>query len=170
MEESDHHDAWQKWFHENGPRLLLVARQWTRCLADAEDVLQDAFVRYWRHQRHLGGEAEALLVTSIRRAAIDLGRRDARRSIREQQADYCFGGDEPLFEGTVEDDERRPSIEAALRRLPAEQRESLVLKVWGGLTFDEIGRQLAISPNTAASRYRYALAALRKDLTPACHG
>ncbi|OHE77854.1 MAG: hypothetical protein A3G75_14500 [Verrucomicrobia bacterium RIFCSPLOWO2_12_FULL_64_8] len=170
MEDPNHHDAWQLWFHEHGPRLLLVARQWTRSLADAEDVLQDAFIRYWRHQRHLGGEARALLVTSIRRAAIDLGRREGRRAFREQQADHSFNEGEPLFECAVADDERRESIESALRRLPKEQCEVLVLKIWGGLTFEEIGDQLAISPNTAASRHRYALAALRKELTPVCHG
>jgi len=46
-----------------------------------------------------------------------------------------------------------------------------VLKIWGELTFDQIATQLAISPNTAASRYRYALAGLRKELISAnCHG
>ncbi|MEI6121290.1 MAG: sigma factor-like helix-turn-helix DNA-binding protein [Opitutae bacterium] len=38
----------------------------------------------------------------------------------------------------------------------------VVLKIWGDLTFDEIGEQLSISPNTAASRWRYAMEALRK--------
>jgi RNA polymerase sigma-70 factor (ECF subfamily) len=47
----------------------------------------------------------------------------------------------------------------------------LVLKIWGQLTFDQIAAQLEISPNTAASRYRYALGALRKELaTTHCHG
>jgi RNA polymerase sigma-70 factor (ECF subfamily) len=46
-----------------------------------------------------------------------------------------------------------------------------MLKIWGELTFDEIARQLGIPLNTAASRYRYALAALRKELTATdCHG
>ena len=61
-------------------------------------------------------------------------------------------------------------IEAALQRLPAEQREVLVLKIWNELTFEQIAETLGIPPNTAASRYRYALAALRKELKPACHG
>jgi RNA polymerase sigma-70 factor (ECF subfamily) len=47
----------------------------------------------------------------------------------------------------------------------------LALKIWGELTFGQIAVQLEISPNTAASRYRYALAALRKDLIATeCHG
>ena len=39
------------------------------------------------------------------------------------------------------------------------------MKIWGERTFEQIGAQLAISPHTAASRYRYALGALRKSLT-----
>ncbi|MGY8716457.1 MAG: RNA polymerase sigma factor, partial [Verrucomicrobiia bacterium] len=50
--------------------------------------------------------------------------------------------------------------------LPSEQREVVVLKVWGGLTFAQIAEQLDLSANTAASRYRYALTKLREALNP----
>ena len=44
-------------------------------------------------------------------------------------------------------------------------------KIWGELTFEEIAAQLELPANTAASRYRYALGALRKELNAtACHG
>lgn len=171
MEDAHQHESWQNWFQLYGPKLLLCARQWTHSLADAEDVVQDAFVRFWRHQRQLPGEPMALLVTSVRRAAIDRARRDSRRSAREERADGGFDLVGPVFETPLEGDERRESIEAALRRLPDEQREVLVLKIWGELTFEQIAAQLDIPPNTAASRYRYALVALRRELTAAdCHG
>ena len=48
--------------------------------------------------------------------------------------------------------------------LPAKLKEVLTLKIWGGLTFAEIGKLLSISHNTAASRYRYALEQLQKKL------
>ena len=50
-----------------------------------------------------------------------------------------------------------------MERLPNEQREVVILKIWNELTFAEIGSVLEISQNTAASRYRYALGALKKD-------
>jgi RNA polymerase sigma-70 factor (ECF subfamily) len=50
--------------------------------------------------------------------------------------------------------------------LPRDQREVLVMKIWNELTFAEIGSALGISQNTAASRYRYALAGLKKTLQP----
>jgi RNA polymerase sigma-70 factor, ECF subfamily len=171
MEEFCAHDTWKTWFQLHGSRLLLCARQWTRSQADAEDVVQEAFVRFWRHQRNLPGEPMALLVTSVRRAALDLARREGRRTLREERAN--FGAEPPTvaFVSPIEGEERRAAIEDALRRLPPEQREVLVLKIWGELTFDQIGAELDLSPNTAASRYRYALATLRHELAAAnCHG
>lgn len=169
MEASNDTTSWKHWFREHGPRLLGCARQWTRSLADAEDVVQDAFVRYWRRQRRLGGEPIPLLLVSIRRAAFDLARRDARRDRREIAV--LSDPDPAVFEAWEEGDERRQQLESALARLPDAQREVLALKVWGGLTFEQIALQLNVSPNTAASRYRYALTALRKELTTvACHG
>lgn len=160
-----HHETWSDWFHRHGPRLLVCARQWTRSVADAEDVVQEAFIRFWRRQRSLGGEPMGLLLTSIRRSAVDLARREGRRTLREQAVEADRHDDGGLFEATSTGDDRRQAIEAALRRLPAEQREVLVLKIWGERTFDQIGEALAISPNTAASRYRYALKALRGELS-----
>src|SRR6267154_2025549 len=111
-------DTWQHWFAAYGPKLLLCARQWTRSLADAEDVVQEAFVRYWRHQRQLPGNPQALLITSIRRAALDLARREDRRLARELRSDGGLEDRESLFEKLPgEGDERRQEIETALRRL-----------------------------------------------------
>ena len=169
MEAISNDDNWKRWFHQHGPKLLLCARQWTRSLADAEDVVQEAFVRFWRHQRVLGGEPSALLLVSIRRAACDLARRETRRTAREDFVTGQSDGNDSLFLPSIEADDRRILIETALRRLPAEQRETLVLKIWGGFTFEQIAEQLEIPANTAASRYRYALAALRKELISPCH-
>jgi len=171
MEAAHEHGTWHHWFEAHGPKLLLCARQWTRTLADAEDVVQDAFVRYWRHQRQLPGDPQALLITSIRRAALDLARRESRRSAREDKADGGLEERDAFFEPRPGDaGERRREIEAALQRLPVEQREVLVLKIWSEFTFEQIAETLGIPLNTAASRYRYALAALRKELKPVCHG
>jgi RNA polymerase sigma-70 factor (ECF subfamily) len=170
MEDARDHESWKNWFQLYGPKLLLCARQWTRSAADAEDVVQEAFVRFWRHQRDLPGEPIALLITSVRRAAFDLARREGRRAAREERA-FDGADDRPVFQTPLDGDERRAAIEEALQRLPPEQREVLVLKIWGELTFDQIATTLELSPNTAASRYRYALAALREVLTAAdCHG
>src|SRR5215207_8900418 len=114
MEDLPNHDSWKNWFQLYGPRLLLCARQWTRSLADAEDVVQEAFVRYWRHQRGLPGEPMALLVTSVRRAAFDLARRNGRRAAREEQTLEQSEIPSSAFQFPVEADERRAALEGAL--------------------------------------------------------
>ena len=164
MEEVPNHESWREWLRQHGPRLLLLARQWTRSAADAEDVVQDAFVRFWRHQRKLPGSPLALLATSIRRAAIDLGRKETRRQAREEVAG-AGESEECWFEPEMDrNDERRAALEAAIRGLPDAQREVIVMKIWNEMTFEEIGRALDCPANTAASRYRYAMTALRREM------
>ena len=170
MEEISENESWKTWFRHNGPKLLLCARQWTTSLSEAEDLVQDAFVRFWRRQRGLPGEPLALLLVSIRRAAFDAGRRRSRRTERERRVHDAGDSGGSLFEPVLDGDERRLEIESALRRISSDHREVLSLKIWGELTFSQIGEQLGISSNTAASRYRYALEALRRELGAEIHG
>jgi RNA polymerase sigma-70 factor (ECF subfamily) len=133
-----------------------------RSHADAEDIVQDAFVRFWRRNRDIGNRA--LLFATVRSVALDLIRRDSRRARREAQVvSESNQSVEPQFEF---EDESQRELAAAVNRLPREQREVVVMKIWNDLTFAAIAEVLEISQNTAASRYRYALAALKKDLLP----
>ncbi len=63
--------------------------------------------------------------------------------------------------GAAEDVETREMLERSLERLPGEQREVVVMHVWGELTFKEIGEALEIPQRTAQSRYRYGVDALQ---------
>ncbi len=169
--------AWRAWLEENGPRLLLFARQQTRSHEDAEDILQDALVKLVEKLEAgtFSGGQEAwmpYLYTTLRRLSIDLGRRDDRRRRREDVAHGGIDedraeGEHPWFAGDESDDETRTLIEAGLKELPKKFSEVIVMKIWGERTFAEIGEALEISPNTAASRYRYGLEALRKKLNSA---
>ena len=62
---------------------------------------------------------------------------------------------------TLYEQEFRLALAGALGELPADQRAVVHLKLWEGLTFDQIAEALELSPNTAASRYRYGLDKLR---------
>jgi RNA polymerase sigma-70 factor (ECF subfamily) len=66
----------------------------------------------------------------------------------------------------LEQEETYRAVWSALRVIPVEQAEVVVLKIWEMMTFAQIGDILAISPNTAASRYQYAMAKLAKALSP----
>jgi RNA polymerase sigma-70 factor (ECF subfamily) len=161
-------------FDAIAPALLLFARQWTDTHGDAEDVVQDTLMRFLKEGRRDVRVPKAYLFACVKRAALDLRRGRARRARREAEAQRRRSAGAmahvSLFESPLERDEWRAAVESALARLPGPQREVLVLKIWGDLTFPEIGEALGISPNTAASRHRYALESLRsllaKEVTP----
>ena len=162
MERTRSDEDWKTCFAQLGPALLLFARRWTNCRADAEDIVQEAFVRFWRRQHSI--ENRALLYATVRSTALDRLRSDQRRARREAMA--ADDSEETFDPPFLAMDEGQQLLAAAVERLPNEQRKVLVLKIWNDLTFAEIGNVLEISQNTAASRYRYALGTLRKTLQP----
>lgn len=174
METSPASSAWREWLETNGPRLLLFARQQTRSQEDAQDVLQDALVKLvdkLRAGEFVGGQEAWLpyLYTAIRRLAIDLSRREDRRKRREDIVSSDVEADQretfhPWFEGGASDGETRVQLEESLKELPPKFAEVIVMKIWGEQTFAQIGETLGISQNTAASRYRYGLEALKRSL------
>jgi RNA polymerase sigma-70 factor (ECF subfamily) len=163
--------SWRACFEQLAPKLVLYARQWVGSLADAEDVVQNAFVRFWRHQPRAGPEHYPLLFAAVRSCAVDLLRSHERRARREaDERVEVLREDAPCFDtATAEEHEHAQSIQSALERLPQAQREVVVLKIWGELTFAQIAQSLDESINTIASRYRYALEALRRHIKPYNH-
>ena len=127
-------------------------------LADAtaaEDVIQQVFASMLRQPPALKEEAHYL-----RRAVRNECYSHLRR--RQRRAEVALPLLEPAAEGGRDDE--RLALEAALRELVPEQREVVHLHVFEGLTFQEIADATGESINTAASRYRYALARLRQIL------
>lgn len=155
---------WAKLFDEHGPALLLYARQWTESAADAEEAVQDGFVKFWTSRFRDAPDPLPLLYVAVRQCALDRRRSRQRRVQREKEAERDRHEQVAWFECPLEAKERCQAVQDALQSLPDEQREVLVMKIWGGLTFKQIGEALGIPLNTAASRYRYALAGLRQRL------
>jgi RNA polymerase sigma-70 factor (ECF subfamily) len=154
-------DPWQAWLDQHGAALLLLARQWVGGRADAEDVVQEAFIRFWRSRERVA-EPVGYLYACVKRCAFDWRRGRDRRSRREQKS--ARPESELRFEATLEQRERRDAVDAALVSLPDNQAEVLVMRIWGGLTFPQIAVAVDVPVDTAKSRYRYALARLREQL------
>jgi len=150
---------WRRWIADHAPKLLLFARQKARSESDAQDLVQEAIVECWR-RNGVGPPSLPLVFTTIHRRAIDFARREDRRANREQVV--AVDEVQAWFDTGVEDREFSRVIQRALAELPVEQREVITLKIWGELTFAEIGETLGIPANTAASRYRYGTSELRK--------
>jgi RNA polymerase sigma-70 factor (ECF subfamily) len=154
-------DQWTVWLDQHVATLILLARQWVPRRADAEDVVQEAFIRFWR-SRHRVADPAAYFYACVKHVALDWQRNRKRQSRREEATARSEAA--TWFAGPLEQSERRVVIEAALRSLPESQREVLVMRIWGGLSFPQIAAALRISDNTAKSRYRYALAKLGEQL------
>ena len=159
-------DPWRACYAALAPKLLLFARQWVLNRADAEDVVQAAFVRFWRKQPDAEPAHYPLLYAAVRTIALDHLRSQDRRLHREDAyyVEEARGGQ--VFTFNPDQAETAEHVQAALEHLPPEQRETLVLRIWGELTFAEIATTVGESINTVASRYRYGLQALRKHLKP----
>lgn len=159
MAESDY--DLEDYLRRHGPSLVLYARQWVDCHADAEDTFHDAFVQFWRRRGSVQ-DPVAYLYRCVRSAAMDWARNPRRR-----ESSLVEGKDSllaPRADASVVETEERQRLETALTSLPLEQREVLIMKHWGGLTFESIGEALGIPQRTAQSRYRYAIDRLRKEL------
>ena len=161
-------DAWKRWRAENGPRLLLFARGWGKTREDAEDLVQESVLKMWHYQQQEnrgGGPPDLPLVFStIRFAGLMLHRSEKRRKKREESIIYLNDFVDVWLDPMMEEDEEGLLLRDAVRGLSDKLREVVVMKIWGDLTFAQISEALAISPNTAASRYRYALEQLAVDV------
>ncbi len=149
---------WETLYEENGAALVLYAAQFVSSRALAEDVVHDSFVKLISQRRlRQHPNPRALVFQSVRWTALDYVRQEQRRRDREDQAEW-FDQGEP-----ESDKEFISLVTGLLEKLPSEQREVVVLHIWGKLSFREIGEQLEISSNTAASRYRYAMNKLKEE-------
>jgi len=154
-------------YDEHAQPLYAFLLILTRDEADTRDLLQELFVKLARSPHLLAGiRAErAFLIRLAHNAAIDLmRRRGSRNRTKENFAAEIISPFAPVRDP----DEKvfRENLAAALGELPEEQRAVVHLKLWEGLTFEEIAAALEIPPNTAASRYRYGLDKLRDRLRP----
>jgi len=107
MQPREMNGEWRDLWAEYAPRLLLFARHQTPRLSDAEDVVQDAFVRYWRARQADPSLSPSMLFSMVRRIAIDYARKTHGRSVRESEAGALAGPNETWFVDPVEERERK---------------------------------------------------------------
>jgi len=163
---TDPANEWKSWLAENGPRLLLFARGWSQSKHDAEDLVQEAILRLWNHQapQKSGPPDLPLVFSTIRFCGLNHHRSETRRRKREESVLYFNDFQDVWLDPLLEEDEEALILRRAVQELSPKLREVIVMKIWGGLTFLQISETLAVSPNTAASRYRYGLEQLAQEM------
>lgn len=144
--------------------LFHYFRSFTGGEADAKDLLQELFLKLGRTVIPPDiTNLRAWLMKLAHHQAIDwLRRHRVRRRAEEEMSPL------EMFAAQADPDQEALAqhLTRALALLPLEQRSVAQLKLWDGLTFDEIAEVQGIPLNTAASRYRYALEKLRSELQP----
>lgn len=146
---------------EHASALTLFASQWTNA---PEDCVQEAFVELLR-QRQPPECIVAWLFRVVRNRAVTMRRATNRRERHESAAavertSWFAPGDDPLI------DEQQ--LTAALQTLAEEQREVIVARVWGCLSFEQIAEVVGTSRSSAHRRYESAMQALRERLGLSC--
>lgn len=149
-----------------------LALRIVRDQALAEDAVQEAFLAAWRRADTFLPErakASTWLLTLVHRRAVDLVRREERR-----RAEPIQPADDPVDERALDDAVwlryERARVQAALRRLPDQQREALELAYYGGFTQSELAERLGQPLGTIKSRMFSGLAQLRDLLAEPGNG
>lgn len=150
-----------QWYDAYAARLLLYARQWLDPAA-AEDVVQSAFLKL-AAQRTGPDNVKAWLFAAVRNAAMSEHRDRRRRGGREQQV---ATGRAEWFEPQPGDLIDADAAQRILAELPEEQREIILLRIWGGLSWPEAAEVLGQPTSTLFSRYKAGLATIRHRMEP----
>ena len=152
-------------YRRHGAALLLFATAITGERGRAQDALHQVFLKLIEdgNLRH-ALDKKAYLFASVRNAVLN----EAKVLNRHTPLDPDSARfNSAWFAPPDRDYAAERSLRHALAILPDDQRAVIVLHIWGDLTFAQIADLLEISANTAASRYRYALAKLRDTMLPA---
>jgi RNA polymerase sigma factor (sigma-70 family) len=142
-------------FRRHYAEVYRFVRRRTRSDADAEDLTQQVFADAAASLRCDGRPPIAWLYAVARRRFADAARRDNRRRAVHANRDET----DAEYGPSVAD-----SLRAAFGRLPAGQREVVVLKLLRGASFAEIGSALGTSEEAARMRFSRALRSVRADL------
>jgi RNA polymerase sigma factor (sigma-70 family) len=147
---------------EFGPALALYAAQWTDA---ADDCVQEALVEL-AGQPTVPDNVRAWMYRVVKNRALNTARGDRRRRQREARAiaERLIAVDRSAsfdrLDGLV--------IVEALEALELSEREIIVMRIWGALTFEEIAAALTISTSTAHRHFERALETLRLALETPC--
>ena len=146
---------------QHAAALVLYARQWC---GTPEDVVQEAFLKLVV-QKTPPDKPVPWLYRVVRNAALAASRADRRRRHHETIAAtrapaWFVDSDLAGLDASA--------TTAALQSLPPTQSEVVVARIWGGLTFEQIGEAVGCSAATAYRSYVAGLSALREKLGVPC--
>ncbi len=154
-------DSLEGIYRDHRQGLYSLALSITRQPALAEDAVQEAFARLWRRGTTANGDPVAYTFATVRNTAIDTV---SRKQTAATDPASLYNGQYHDPSESVLADETADRLRDAVDNLPDEQRHAVVMKVYAGLTFQQIAEACDEPLSTISSRYQRALCRLREVL------
>ncbi len=157
-------DSLEALFRSHAPTLVRIARMFVDYRSAAEDLVQEAFIRFHRSRHRLRDDAAA--GGYLRATVLNLARDHNRRglvSLRHRDA-HPAGTEEPPPDTAVVLAEDQNAVIEAVRDLPHRQRDCIVLRHYLELSYDEIATTLGISVNSVKTHLKRGSESLRITL------
>ena len=147
----------ERLYRRHGAALLLFAVAMTGDHGRAQDAVHQVFLKLLEGgTQNQVADIKAYLFRCVRNAVLN--------ETKVFERSMPLEDDSAWFNPPERDYSAELNLRRELSILPVDQRETVVLHLWGELTFSQVAEILGISANTAASRYRYALAKLREAM------
>jgi len=158
-------DALRRIYEKYLNRLLTLAMALLNDTSMAEDVVHDVFVSFAESARDfkLAGSLKSYLTTCVVNRARDRIRAN-RRSPMQLDAAESISSKSGGPDHAILCSEESQRLNRTVARLPAEQREVIVLHLKAEMKFRQIAKLHGVSINTIQGRYRYGLKKLRSVL------
>jgi RNA polymerase sigma-70 factor, ECF subfamily len=147
-------------YQRHGAALTAYACSFVSDFASAEDVVHQVFLNLLCKEIPTPDMPIAYLYRAVRNSALNVGRTGRRETVLENISEHA------VFQLKDGNREAALTLQSTLSELPDEQREAVIMRIWSGLTLEEVAMATGVPLNTAASRYRYALEKLRERLKP----
>lgn len=144
--------------------IYNVVYRWVWNAEDAQDIVQEAFIKLWKMRHKVAINTVRPLIYKI---AINLASNQRRykkiRNFLSLNAIFDKEDTKKSAENQLEDDQDQQRIRAAIKILPEHLKKVIMLCEFSELSYREVGTILKIPPGTVASRKHTAIKRLKKE-------
>jgi len=158
--------AFRAVYEKFNKKIYTVVLKMLKAKEVAEEVTQEVFLKLWRYDQQFNDvdHLEAWLRTTARNLSLNVFRKLALERKLDDQAFLQFSESQNITEEAVLLNDAKRQLEAAIKKLPAQQREIYILCQQEGLKYEEVADQLNISVNTVKTHMKRALASIRASM------
>jgi RNA polymerase sigma-70 factor (ECF subfamily) len=160
----DDQEAFKELFFDFYPSLCVFARRYISSLEACEDIVQDTFFHLWKNREKIKvtSSFRNLLITSVKNNCVDYIRKQSVRQLHAEEQTVRAAADTPDTIYTIK--ELEETLHAALAQLPENVRKAFELSRFENMTYNEIAKEMSVSPKTIEAYISKALSVLRTEL------